>query len=87
VELQLSSGRRFSLWFLREYEDYLPCGQRFYIDWDAAGGSTFDHLQNECRWRVPLLPSLCDGETTEDEVWDETTLTDFYRYLGDLFDE
>jgi len=87
VEVQFPSGRRFSLWFMREHENYLPCGQGCYIDWNVAGWSIFDHLQNECPGRVPLLPSLCDGEAAEDEAWDEATLTDFYRYLGDLFDE
>jgi hypothetical protein len=57
------------------------------IDWNVAGGSIFDHLQNEYQWRVRLLPPLCDGEVGEDEVWDEATETEFYRYLGDLFDE
>ena len=45
VELQSPSGRRLSLWFMREYEDYLPCGQRCYLEWNVAGGSTFVHLQ------------------------------------------
>ena len=87
MEVRLPSGRRFLLWFMRERENYLPCGQGCYIDWDVAGWSRFDHRRNECRGRVSLLPSLGDGEVAEDEAWDGATSTNFYRYLGDLFDE
>jgi hypothetical protein len=87
VEIQLPSGRRFLLWFVRQHENYLPCGQECYIGWDVAGWFRFGHRRNECRGRVQLLPSLCDVEVAENEMWDEATLMKFYRYLGDICDE
>ena len=71
---------------MREIQDYLPCGQRCYIDWNVAGGTTFDNLQKEYQWRVCLPPPMCDGEIRDDEAWDEAAEIDYNRYLGDLFE-
>jgi len=72
---------------MREFQDYLPCGQRCYIDWNIAGGTIFDNLQKGYQWRVCLLPHMCDGEIRDDEVWDKAAKIDYYRYLGDIFDD
>ena len=72
---------------MREIQDYLPCGQRCYIDWNIDGGTTFDNLQKGHQWRVSLLPHMCDGDIRNDEVWDEAAKIDYYRYLADIFDE
>jgi hypothetical protein len=73
------------LWFVREFQDDLPCGQRCYIDWNVAGGTTFDNLQKEYQWRVCLLLPMCDGEIRDDEVWEEAAEIDYNQYLGDIF--
>jgi hypothetical protein len=86
VEFQLPSGRRFLLWFVREFQDDSPCGRRCYINWNVAGGSTFDNSQKEYQWGVCLAPPMCDGEIT-DEAWDEAAEMDFNLYLDDLFEE
>ena len=81
MEFQLPSGQRFLLWFVREFQDDLPCGQRCYsIDWNVAGGTTFDNLQKEYQRRVCLLPPLCDGEI-RDGVWDEAAICTSETFL------
>ena len=53
MEFQLPSGQRFLLWFVREFQDDLPCGQRCYsIDWNVPGTYLRDIFEDEVEYEV-----------------------------------